>query len=174
MRQVRGTDNDYLLLPYLTRFNSAKRVVPVHDGFETALLTVGDAHQDAVVVILTTDSNRFDWLGAAVSSLYESKSRLISLLSTDYRLNYRPDNLSMLEFTESRLPHVQVEWNGHVGTRRSVESYQILVRHQGYLLASVERRYLRATTNTSSGGINTRTPAVITRFHSMRPSDPTP
>jgi hypothetical protein len=43
-----------------------------------------------------------------VSNLYKSKSWLISWLSTDYRLSYRPDNLSVLELTESRLPHVHV------------------------------------------------------------------
>jgi hypothetical protein len=44
MRQVGETDNDYLPLAYFTRFNSAEQVVSVHDGFETALLTAGDAH----------------------------------------------------------------------------------------------------------------------------------
>jgi hypothetical protein len=57
---------------------------------------------------LTTDSKRFDGLDDAVSNLYESKSRLLSWLSTDYRLGSRPSNLSVLEFTESGLPHVHV------------------------------------------------------------------
>jgi hypothetical protein len=108
MRRVRGSGSDYLLLPYLTRFNSPERAASVRSGFETALRRAGGAYSDAVVVTLTTDSKRFDGLDAAVSNLYESKSRLLSWLSTDYRLGYRPDNLSVLEFTESGLPHVHV------------------------------------------------------------------
>jgi hypothetical protein len=44
MRWVRETDNNCLLLPYLTRFNSAERVVSVRDEFKLALLAAGDAH----------------------------------------------------------------------------------------------------------------------------------
>jgi hypothetical protein len=108
LRRVRGTGDDYLLLPYLTRFNSEERAASVRSGFETALRRAGGVYSDAVVVTLTTDSKRFDGLDDAVSNLYESKSRLLSWLSTDYRLGDRPDNLSVLEFTESGLPHVHV------------------------------------------------------------------
>jgi hypothetical protein len=108
MRRVRGTGDDYLLLPYLTRFNSPERAASVRDGFETALRRAGGAHRDAVVVTLTTDSKRFDGLDAALSNLYESKSRLLSWLATDYQLGSRPSNLSVLEFTESGLPHVHL------------------------------------------------------------------
>lgn len=108
LRRVRGSGSDYLLLPYLTRFNSEQRAASVRSGFTSALSAAGGAYSDAVVVTLTTDAKRFDGLDAAVSNLYESKSRLLSWLSTDYRLGYRPDNLSVLEFTESGLPHVHV------------------------------------------------------------------
>jgi hypothetical protein len=44
MRRVRGAGDDYALLAYLTRFNSAERVVSVRDEFKLALLAAGDAH----------------------------------------------------------------------------------------------------------------------------------
>jgi hypothetical protein len=44
MRRVRGTGDDYAFLPYLTRFNSAKRAMSVRDEFKMALLLAGDAH----------------------------------------------------------------------------------------------------------------------------------
>jgi hypothetical protein len=80
----------------------------VRDGLEVALLAAGDAHQDAVVVTLTTNAKRFNGLDAALSNLYDAKSRLLAWLSTDYKLGSRPSNLSVLEFTESGLPHVHV------------------------------------------------------------------
>jgi hypothetical protein len=57
---------------------------------------------------MTTDAKRFDGLDAALSNLYDAKSRLLAWLSTDYKLGSRPSNLSVLEFTESGLPHVHI------------------------------------------------------------------
>jgi hypothetical protein len=108
MRRVQATGNDYALLPYLTRFNSAKRAMFVRDGFNMAPLAAGDAYSDAVVMTLTIDSKRFDGLDAALISLYDLKGQLLPWLSTGYKLGSRSDNLSVLEFTGSGLPHVHV------------------------------------------------------------------
>ncbi len=108
LRRVRGTGSEYLLLPYRTRFNDEGRAQSVRDGFETALQQAADRHGDAVMLSLSTDAKRHDSTSAALENLYEAKSRFMSWLATDYQLGYRPENLTVLEWTQSGLPHVHV------------------------------------------------------------------
>jgi hypothetical protein len=58
----------------------------------------------------------------------------MSLLSTDYRLSYRPDNLFILELTESRLPHVQVVL---FGVSRAVLQSSLAAKWDDYGQSSV-------------------------------------
>jgi hypothetical protein len=108
LRKVRGTGSDYLLIPYSTRFNDADRAGDIQQGFRTALETAAGDYTDAVVMTLTTDAGRFDSLSAAMDGLTTAKGRLLSWLSTDSQLGYRPENLTAIEFTESGLPHVHL------------------------------------------------------------------
>jgi hypothetical protein len=108
LRRVRGTGEDYVLIPYTTRFNTASRAASIREGFRTALKTAAGRYGDAVVMTLTTDPGRHDCLTDAMGGLSTAKNRLMSWLATDYQLGYRPANLSVLEFTESGLPHVHV------------------------------------------------------------------
>jgi hypothetical protein len=106
--RVRGNGPDHLLIPYLTRFNDGDRAGNIQQGFRTALDRAADRHRDAVVVTLTTDAKRHSSVSEALSNLYGAKGRFMSWLATDYQLGKRPDNLSVLEFTESGLPHVHL------------------------------------------------------------------
>ena len=106
--RVRGSGDDYLCLPYRTRHNDGGRAGDVRDGFEHALRTATRRHNNAVVLTVTSDPKRHSGLSEALQSLSKNKGRLMSWLSTDYQLGYRPENMSVLEFTESGLPHYHV------------------------------------------------------------------
>ena len=106
--RVRGSGDDYLCLPYRTRYNDAGRATEIREGFETALRLASRRHNGAVVLTLTTDPKAHDGLTDAIQSLSDNKARLMSWLSTEYQLGYRPENLSVLEFSESGLPHYHV------------------------------------------------------------------
>ena len=101
-------DDEYLCLPYRTRHTDTGRAGDVRDGFETALETAGQRHSDAVVLTLTTNPERHSGLSEALQSLSDNKARLMSWLSTDYQLGYRPENMTALEFSQSGLPHYHV------------------------------------------------------------------
>ncbi|WP_344222802.1 hypothetical protein, partial [Aeromicrobium tamlense] len=106
--RVRGSGDDYLCLPYRTRYNDAGRATEIREGFETALRLASRRHNDAVVLTLTTDPKAHNGLTDAIQSLSDNKARLMSWMSTEYQLGYRPENLSVLEFSESGLPHYHV------------------------------------------------------------------
>ena len=107
-RRHSGSGDDYLCLPYRTRYNDAGRATDIRMGFETALRLASRRHNDAVVLTLTTDPKAHDGLTDAIQSLSDNKARLMSWMSTEYQLGYRPENLSVLEFTESGIPHYHV------------------------------------------------------------------
>ena len=106
--RVRGSGEDYLCLPYRTRHNDGGRAGEIREGFETGLRTATRRHNDAVVLTVTSDPKRHSGLSEALQSLSKNKGRLMSWLSTEYQLGYRPENMSVLEFTESGLPHYHV------------------------------------------------------------------
>ena len=108
-RRVRGQGgHDYLLIPHTTRFNSERRAASNRDGFTQALETASGRHHEAVVMTLSTDTNRFESVSEAMSNLMDAKGRLMSWLSTEYQIGHRPENLSVVEFTEAGVPHVHV------------------------------------------------------------------
>jgi len=106
--RIRGTGDDYLCLPYRTRHNDGVRAGNVRDGFEHALQAAGRRHNQAVVLTVTTDPKQHDGLTEALDSLAENKGRLMSWLSTEYQLGYRPENLTTLEFSRNGLPHYHI------------------------------------------------------------------
>lgn len=106
--RIRGTGDDYLCLPYRTRYNNTHRAGDVLGRFEDALTTASGRHNTATMLTLTTDPNQHSGLTHAIENLADSKQRLMSWLSTDYQLGYRPENLTVLEFTQSGLPHLHV------------------------------------------------------------------
>jgi hypothetical protein len=114
-RRIRGSGDDYLCLPYRTRFNDTGRAGDVRERFRGSLQAAGDRYNRAVVLTLTTDPKEHDGLSAALESLSDNKQRLMSWLSTDYQLGHRPPNLTVLEFTESGLPHLHVVLFGIAG-----------------------------------------------------------
>lgn len=106
--RIRGSGDDYLCLPYRTRFNDTGRAGDVRERFGQALQSAGERYDRAVVLTLTTDPKRHSGLSDALESLSENKARLMQWLSTDYQLGHRPANLTALEFTETGLPHYHV------------------------------------------------------------------
>ena len=106
--RVRGSGKSHLLLPYETRHTSAARAAKIRTGFNTALSKAAESHDDAVMMTVTTDPKRHDSLSEAVDALRNNKSRLLSFLSTEYRLGYRPQNLTTLEFSDNGLPHLHI------------------------------------------------------------------
>lgn len=141
--RVRGSGDQYLCLPYLTRYNDAGRATEIRDGFETALATAGNRHKDAVVLTLTTDPKEHEGLSEAVQSLSKNKGRLLSWLSTEYQLGYRPENLSVLEFTRSGLPHYHLVL---FGVSRPVSQEQLAAKWVDYGQGRVVD--IRTATNT--------------------------
>jgi hypothetical protein len=99
---------EYHGIPYRTRHNAARRALDVKEGFEYALRSATWRHNRAVVLTVTTDPKQHSGLSEALQNLSENKGRLLSWLSTEYQLGYRPENLSVLEFTESGLPHYHI------------------------------------------------------------------
>jgi len=112
LQRIRGSGPEHLLIPYATRFNSTERAADIRDGFRSALSTAADRHDDAVMLTLTTDPARFDSHAEAMDGLTDAKSRFMAWLATDYQLGYRPENLTVLEFTESGVPHLHVVFFG--------------------------------------------------------------
>lgn len=106
--RVRGQGNDYLLIPYLTRFNSRDNATNTQSRFRTALDMAAERYRDAVVLTVTADPKRHDSLTAALESIAENKNRLLSWLASDYQLGHRPENLSVLEFQDNGLPHYHI------------------------------------------------------------------
>lgn len=103
----RVTD-EYCALPYNTRHNNGGKAGKVRDRFENALTAATDCHNNAVVATLTTDPKQHSGLFDALDSLSKNRNRLLSWLATEYQLGYRPEYVSVLEFTDSGLPHLHL------------------------------------------------------------------
>lgn len=106
--RVRGTGPGHLLVPYLTRFNDGDRAGEIQAGFTTALDRAAESYQDAVVLTVTPDPRRHDSVQSALDSIAENKGRLMSWLATDYQVGQRPDNMTVLEWQDSGLPHYHI------------------------------------------------------------------
>lgn len=106
--RLRGSGQEYLLVPYLTRFNDSSKAGDVQSGFNFALETTAEQYHNAVVLTVTVDPKRHESHAGALESITENKGRLLSWLSTEYQLGYRPESLSVLEFQENGLPHYHI------------------------------------------------------------------
>jgi hypothetical protein len=108
MRRVRGEGADHLLIPYETRFNSGSRARDVRRGFRQSLVSGGGQARRRGLTHADDGPARFDSLDDALGHLSDAKGRFMSWLTTDYQLGHRSANLSVLEFTDSGLPHLHV------------------------------------------------------------------
>ena len=132
--RIRGVGDDYLCLPYRTRYNDGRRAGDVRDGFEAALRSATDRHNNAVVLTTTTDPKRHSGLSEALENLSKNKGRLMSWLSTEYQMGYRPENLTVIEFTESGLPHLHIVL---FGVSYDVSQEQLAAKWRDYGQGSV-------------------------------------
>ena len=96
---------EYLSIDYKTRFNDGGRVNKQFAIFNRALEGAADDHETAVYITLTTKPSKFDNLMDAIASMSKNWNRLMSWLSTDSRLGYRPEYVKVLEFQDSGNPH---------------------------------------------------------------------
>jgi hypothetical protein len=103
----RVTD-EYLCLPYNTRHNNGGKAGKVRDRFDAVLKAATKRHNCASVVTLTTDPKRHTGLSEALENLSDNRRRLLQWLSTEYQLGYRPEYLSVLEFSRTGLPHLHL------------------------------------------------------------------
>lgn len=115
--RVRGSGPEYLCLPYRNRFNSPSRASDLWATWRRAWGRARRQYDDAVVVTLTTDPKLHASIADATDSLIENKNRLSSWLAYDpesgpSRPGFRPSNLSVLEFTDSGIPHLHVVYFG--------------------------------------------------------------
>jgi hypothetical protein len=106
--RIRGQGAGHLCIPYTNRFNSPGTAGDIQEGFVYGLETAAERHNSAVVLTVTTDPKIHSGLSDALDSLSKNKGRLMSWLSTEYQLGYRPDNLSVLEFSRNGLPHYHI------------------------------------------------------------------
>jgi hypothetical protein len=112
--RVRGTSGpEYLAVPYTTRFNTLGKASDIRDGFTDALDRAVGEHDRAALVSVTTDPKLpgNDSALDAVDSLIETKNRFMSWLSSTPKapqIDSRPDNLYVLEWTDSGLPHLHI------------------------------------------------------------------
>jgi len=96
---------EYLSLDYKTRFNDGGRVNKQFAIFNRALEGAAEDHETAVYLTLTTQPSQFNNLYEAIASMSKNWNRLMSWLSTDSRLGYRPEYVKVLEFQDSGNPH---------------------------------------------------------------------
>lgn len=100
------TAPEYITLPYKTRFNDEGRISKQHAILSSELEVAGEMYDNAVLLTLTTDPKKFSSLLEMWEQINTNFNRLMSWLSTDSRLGYRPDYVKVLEATEKGYPHL--------------------------------------------------------------------
>lgn len=101
-----SADPEYLSLPYKTRFNDEGRINKQWSIMSSAIEKAGEWFDHAALLTLTTDPKKFDSLYEMIDDINSNWNRLMSWLSSDCRLGYRPEYLKVLEFTEKGYPHI--------------------------------------------------------------------
>ena len=101
-----GTKPEYITLPYKTRFNDEGRIKKQHSILSSELEKSGEWYDQAVLLTLTTDPKKFSSLLDMWEEINTNFNRLMSWLSTESRLGYRPDYIKVLEATEKGYPHL--------------------------------------------------------------------
>jgi hypothetical protein len=105
-RTARG--ERYTVIPYRTRFTDDARKDGQWAKFQYAWETASKEYDNACLMTLTTDPKMHDGLLDSWENISDSFNRLMSFLSTDSRLGYRPDYVAVLEPTDTGLPHLHV------------------------------------------------------------------
>lgn len=106
--RIRGVGSRYLLLPYLTRYNDRDKATSTQRRYRTALERASDRFDVASVVSLTVDPDRFESHSEATEAIQGAVGRLMSCLSTEYRLGSRPDSVKVVDFQRNGLPHYHI------------------------------------------------------------------
>ena len=108
LRDLSAKGEEYAVIPYRTRFTDDGRKDAQWQKFQYAWETASEEYDNASYMTLTTDPKMHDGLLDAWENISDSFNRLMSFLSTDSRLGYRPDYVAVLEPTDSGLPHLHV------------------------------------------------------------------
>jgi hypothetical protein len=104
----RDKKDEYITIPYRTRFNDVSRSLNPINGFKEALSNASEEYEVGTFLTLTVDPKRFDGHTEAIDALYDNRDRLMSWLGTDSRLGYTPDKITVLEFQDNGMPHFHI------------------------------------------------------------------
>ena len=96
----------YFFLPYQTRWNSKARKKIILDKYEISIMKSLERYKTAIHLVLTTDPKRHKSLWHANRHFSPAFNKFMSFLKK--RLGYRPDYLTVYEFTKSGLLHAHV------------------------------------------------------------------
>jgi hypothetical protein len=101
------TRDEYLLIPYQTRFNARHKAKQSQDRFTTALDRATEDFQTASVLTLTVDPKRFESHTEATEAITDGVANLKSCLRTDYRTGGF-EAVPVLDFQRNGLPHIHL------------------------------------------------------------------
>ena len=108
LRDLTARGEEYAVIPYRTRFTDDARQDEQWAKFHYAWETASREYDNACFMTLTTDPKMHDGLLDSWENISDSFNRLMSFLSTDSRLGYRPDYVAVLEPSDRGLPHLHV------------------------------------------------------------------
>ena len=104
--RLRGVGSQYLVLPYLTRYNDHGKAADTQRRFRRALGRASRRFDRAAVVSLTVDPNRFESHSEATEAIQSGVSNLVQREA--YQLGSRPANVKVFDFQRNGLPHYHV------------------------------------------------------------------
>lgn len=96
----------YVTLPYKTRFNDPGRINKQWSIMSSCIEKAGEWFDKAALLTLTTDPKKFDSIHEMWTNINKSWNRLMSWLSSDAHLGYRPEYTKIVEATEKGYPHI--------------------------------------------------------------------
>jgi len=99
-------EREYLLLPYLSRFNDSQRAKETKERLYNALRTSAVRFDVATLVTLTVDPKRVDSQSEALERLTEQWQKLNSRLN--YQMGGSVAKVRGLEFQQNGMPHLHV------------------------------------------------------------------
>ncbi len=99
---------NYMLMPYHTRFNDEKRCADQWRRYHNAWDRATDRYTDGVHLTLTTDPNRYDSIKAMTDGIFKAWGKLLETLNNRYGGDSRLDYIRALEWTTKGYPHLHV------------------------------------------------------------------
>ena len=156
LRDLTARGEEYAVIPYRTRFTDDARQDEQWAKFHYAWETASREYDNACFMTLTTDPKMHDGLLDSWENISDSFNRLMSFLSTDSRLGYRPDYVAVLEPSDRGLPHLHVAlfgvapadipsqeeirayWDGTRDVGSQVHVAPLRLRNNSWLLRSEE------------------------------------